>query len=122
MKLFQAVYECNIQAPTLRAAKKQLAEVFEFGVTPREVCEEMVEGLALYKEPKPSDEVKTLRDQLKREKQRNDDLHAETRFIGERMCAETERNELLERKLSHALTCVDCAEAANGCGTFWTIS
>jgi hypothetical protein len=51
MPKFRAVYEANIVAPNLRAAKKQLSEIFEFGVTPREVCEEMVSGLERVPDP-----------------------------------------------------------------------
>jgi hypothetical protein len=45
MPKFYGVYEVNIDAPNLRVAKKQLAEIFEFATSPREVCEEMVAGL-----------------------------------------------------------------------------
>jgi hypothetical protein len=42
---FYAVYEADIVAPDLRTAKKQLREIFEFGVSPKEVTEEIVAGL-----------------------------------------------------------------------------
>jgi hypothetical protein len=52
VKHYQAVYECNIWADNLRDAKRQLREVFEFGVTPREACDEMIDGLKEVKPPR----------------------------------------------------------------------